>query len=125
MAEVGFRIGHREYRVSAEDGEEKLLQRAAQVLNGEAREILAKVERIPEPRLLLLAGLMLADRYLGMEQRAEKAEAQLKRIQQNPAQVQVPVVPNNLKEAMAEFAARAESIASRLEEQQKDQPPPV
>lgn len=114
MAEVGFKIGAREYRVIAGDGEENLLRRAVQVLDGEAQIILSKVERIPEQRLLLLAGLMLADRYLEMEKRAEKAEAQLSRMQQDAGQI-----PVKLKEAMAEYAARAEAIAERLEERQK------
>ena len=62
MAEVEFTIGHKEYRVGAADGEERLLSRAALILDGEARQILDQAGRVPETRLLLLAGLMLADR---------------------------------------------------------------
>jgi cell division protein ZapA len=117
MAEVEFTIGHKEYRISAQDGEERLLQRAAAVLNAEAEQILSQAGRVPEPRLLLLAGLMLADRFATMEERAEKAERHLNRLQANPARVEVPVIPADLKEAMAELAARAESLAERLDEQ--------
>ncbi|SNT74740.1 cell division protein ZapA [Paracoccus seriniphilus] len=120
MAEVDFVIGHKEYRLGAQDGEEKLLQRAAEVLDGEARQILEQAGRMPEPRLLLLAGLMLADRYVTMVERAEKAERHLKRLQSNPARVEVPVIPSDLKEAMAELAARAETLAERLADQQQD-----
>ncbi|MBK4215534.1 cell division protein ZapA [Paracoccus caeni] len=117
MAEVVFTIGHKEYRLSAQDGEERLLQRAAQVLDAEAQQILEQAGRVPEPRLLLLAGLMLADRFATMEERAEKAERLANRLQTNPQRVEVPVIPSDLKEAMAELAARAESLAERLEEQ--------
>lgn len=118
MAEVEFTIGHKEYRLAAQDGEEKLLQRAAAALDGEAQQILSQAGRMPEPRLLLLAGLMLADRFVAMEERAEKAERLANRLQQNPTRVEVPVIPTELKEAMAELAARAESVANRLEDQQ-------
>ncbi|MDB6176167.1 cell division protein ZapA [Paracoccus sp. Z330] len=120
MAEVDFIIGHKEYRLGAQDGEEKLLQRAAELLDGEARQILEQAGRMPEPRLLLLAGLMLADRFTTMEERAEKAERHLKRLQANPARVEVPIIPADLKEAMAELAARAEALAEKLADQQAD-----
>lgn len=118
MAEVDFTIGHKEYRLGAQDGEEKLLKRAAALLDAEAQQILEQAGRIPEPRLLLLAGLMLADRFATMEERAEKAERHLNRLQSNPARVEVPVIPSDLKEAMNELAARAEALAERLEDQQ-------
>lgn len=118
MADVEFTIGHKEYSVSAQDGEERLLQRAAAILDGEARQILEQAGRMPEPRLLLLAGLMLADRFATMEDRAEKAERHVNRLQSNPARVEVPIIPSDLKEAMAELAARAEALAERLEDQQ-------
>jgi cell division protein ZapA len=120
MADVDFTIGHKEYRVGAADGEERLLQKAALVLDSEARKILEQAGRVPEPRLLLLAGLMLADRFNTMEERAERAERHLARLQANPARVEVPVIPADLKEAMAELAARAESLAERLADQQAD-----
>ncbi|WP_282601793.1 cell division protein ZapA [Paracoccus sp. PARArs4] len=121
MAEVDFTIGHKEYRIGAADGEERLLQRAAQLLDAEAQQILSQAGRVPEPRLLLLAGLMLADRFAGMEDRAEKAERMVSRLQQNPPKVEVPVIPSELKESMAELAARAESLAERLSEQEAEE----
>lgn len=118
MAEVEFTIGHKEYRLAAQDGEETLLQRAATMLDAEAQQILSQAGRMPEPRLLLLAGLMLADRTSQLQDRAEKAEKALTRLQKNPARVEVPVIPGDLKEAMAELAARAESLAEQLAEKQ-------
>ncbi|TRW97656.1 cell division protein ZapA [Paracoccus sp. M683] len=120
MAEVDFSIGHKEYRLTSQPGEERLLKRAAALLDAEARLILEQAGRMPEPRLLLLAGLMLADKYSALEDRADKAEKQLSRLQSNPTKVEVPVVPADLKEAMAELAARAEAVAEQIEERLGD-----
>ncbi|AUH34381.1 cell division protein ZapA [Paracoccus tegillarcae] len=120
MAEVDFTIGHKEYRLASQPGEERLLKRAAALLDTEAQQILEQAGRMPEPRLLLLAGLMLADKFNTLEDRADKAEKQLQRLQSNPAKVEVPVIPEDLKEAMAELAARAESLSEQLEERMGD-----
>ncbi|MFN3275264.1 MAG: cell division protein ZapA [Paracoccus sp. (in: a-proteobacteria)] len=119
MAEVEFTIGHKEYRVGAAEGQERMVERAAQLLDAEAQSILEQAGRMPEPRLLLMAALMLADRYATVEERAERAERHVARLQANPPRVEVPVIPADLKEAMAELAARAESLADRLEDQQQ------
>lgn len=116
MAEVEFTIGHKSYAVGAQDGEERLLKRAAALLDAEAQQILGQAGRMPEPRLLLLAGLMLADRMAQLEDRGDRLERELNRLKSNPPKVEVPVIPDNLKEAMAELAARAESLADKLED---------
>ena len=120
MAEVDFSIGHKDYRLASQPGEEKLLRRAAALLDSEAQVILEQAGRMPEQRLLLLAGLMLADKFSVLEDRAETAEKALSRLKTNPAKVEVPVIPADLKEAMAELAARAESIAEQVEDRLAD-----
>ena len=94
MAEVDFTVGHKEYRVAAQDGEERLLQRAAALLDAEAQQILSQAGRVPEARLLLLAGLMLADRVATLEERAEKAERHLNRLQASSAMASCWVIPS-------------------------------
>ena len=117
MAEVEFSIGHKSYTLSCQEGEERLLKRAAALLDGEAQVILGQAGRMPEPRLLLLAGLMLADRTTALEDRAAVAERELARLKANPQRVEVPVVPDSLLEGMAELAARAEALAQKAEDQ--------
>lgn len=117
MAEVDFSIGQRAYTLSCQEGEERLLKRAAAMLDAEAQVILQQAGRMPEPRLLLLAGLMLADRTTALEDRAASAERELARLKANPQRVEVPVVPDSLAEAMAELAARAEALAQKAEDQ--------
>ena len=116
MAEVDFSIGHKSYTLSCQEGEERLLKRAASLLDAEARVILEQTGRMPEQRLLLLAGLMLADRTSALEDRAASAERELARLKSNPVRVEVPVIPPRVAEAMAELAARAESLADKAEE---------
>ena len=80
--DVTFTVGHKEYTLQAQDGEERLLRRAGTLLDDEAQKIIEQAGRMPEPRLLLLAGLMLADRHNSMEDRALAAERELTRIRQ-------------------------------------------
>lgn len=116
MADVEFTIGHKSYTQACHEGEERLLKRAAAALDAEAQQILAQAGRMPEPRLLLLAGLMLADRYSALEDRAASTERELARLKSNPPRVEVPVVPSSVAETLAELAARAEALAQKAED---------
>lgn len=116
MSSVTFQIGHKEYTLSCQPGEEKALRRAAEMLDGEAAQIVEQAGRMPEPRLLLLAGLMLADRMSALEDRIAATERELSRVKSNPQRIEVPVIPQQVSETMAELAARAEAIAQRAEE---------
>lgn len=116
MATVQFSIGHKDYELTCQPGEEKLLRRAAGMLDTEASAILDQAGRMPEARLLLLAALMLADRMATLEDRAATTERELQRLKSNPVKVEVPVIPGEVLDNLAELAARAESLAERLEE---------
>lgn len=120
MAEVDFTIGHKDYTVACQEGEERLLKRAAGMLDAEAQQILNQAGRMPEPRLLLLAGLMLADRTSALEDRAVAAERELARLKANPARIEVPVVPQGVADALADLAARAEALAQKAEDSLKN-----
>ena len=93
MPTVDFTIGHKDYQLACQEGEERLLRRAAAMLDTEARAILEQAGRMPEPRLLLLAGLMLADRASALEDRAAAAEREAARLKSNPQRIEVPVIP--------------------------------
>lgn len=116
MPTVEFSIGHKSYELSCQEGEERLLKRAAGMLDAEARAILDQAGRMPEQRLLLLAGLMLADRASALEDRAATAEREAARLKANPPRIEVPVIPAAIGETLAELAARAEALADKAEE---------
>ncbi len=126
MPEVQIEIGGRSFDVACQAGEEHYLQSAARMLNEEATVLSAQIGRIPEDRMLLMAGLMLADKTAGVQDKlreiedkmAEK-EAELEQLRNaphpEPLRVEVPVVPTDVTDALAEIAARAEALAETVD----------
>ncbi len=127
MPDVKITIGGREFEVACQDGEEHYLRAAAALLDAEATALASQIGRLPESRMLLMAGLMLADKAAGIEEQMralrEKLAAQEKQIEElrnrpapEPERVEVPVIPASVVENLAEIAARAESLADAIEE---------
>lgn len=127
MPEVTIHIGGRDFDVSCQEGEESFLHSAAKMLDDEARVLSDQIGRMPEARMLLMAGLMLADKTAAVEDRIKmveaklaEREAELEQMRAAPApepeKVEVPVVPNSVTETLAELAARAEALAAEIEE---------
>jgi cell division protein ZapA len=75
MPELTLEIGGRVYEVACEPGQETSLERAARLLDTEANRL---ADRSTEKRMLLLAGLMLADTMTGVEQRLAAAEDRIR-----------------------------------------------
>lgn len=127
MPDVTIEIGGREFSVACQAGEEPFLHSAARMLDAEAQTLLAQIGRVPEARMLLMAGLMLADRTTALEESLARAEEQIRAAQAElaalrdrpappPERIEVPVIPRGLHDTLAEIAARAESLADRIEE---------
>lgn len=117
MPELEITIGERAFRVACQDGEEHFLRGAAQMLDAEAQPLIAQMGRLPEARMLLMAGLMLADRTAAVEDEIRRLKARLAEIEaKGPARIEVPVIPPEVAETLAELAARAEALAARLDE---------
>ncbi len=127
MPEVTIQIGGRGFDVSCQPGEEEFLHSAARMLDDEAQVLADQLGRMPEAKMLLMAGLMLADRTAAVEDKARRLETQLverdaeiTRLKNapppEPQQIQVPVVPESLADSLAELAARAEALAAQAEE---------
>ncbi|ROU04126.1 cell division protein ZapA [Histidinibacterium lentulum] len=127
MPQVEITIGGRSFEVACQEGEEAFLHAAAGMLDHEASALASQIGRLSESRMLLMAGLMLADKTAGLEDRlkaAERLAADLRgqvqsletRAVPEPERVEVPVVPQEVTETLAELAARAESLADEIEE---------
>ena len=108
------------------EGEEHYLRFAAKMLDEEASVLTDQMGRIPESRMLLMAGLMLADKTAGMQDKLREAEdkmsekeAELEQLRKAPQPeaktVEVPVVPDSVTDTLAEIAARAEALAEQIE----------
>lgn len=77
MPEVKIAIGGREFEVACQVGEEHFLKSAAALLNNEASVLSSQIGRLPAERMLLMAGLMLADKTAGMEEQMRALESKL------------------------------------------------
>jgi cell division protein ZapA len=127
MPEVTITVGDRPFDVACQAGEEHFLRAAAKLLDTEARVLLDQIGRMPEARMLLMSGLMLADRLAGTEDQMRtqgakiaKLEAELEEYRSRPApepaRIEVPVLPREVTETLAEVAARSEALAAALAE---------
>ncbi|WP_420002954.1 cell division protein ZapA [Arenibacterium sp. LLYu02] len=133
MPEVTIHIGGRDFQVSCQEGEESFLTMAAGMLDDEAQVLSDQIGRMPEARMLLMAGLMLADKTAAVEDRIKVVEAELAErdamIAQKeaeieelrnapppePEKVEVPVVPPQVYHALTELVARTEYLAHEIE----------
>ena len=127
MPEVRITIGGRPYDVACQEGEEAFLHAAAAMLEAEAKVLAGQAGRIPETRMLLMAGLMLADRTAGLEDQLRAAEARIAEREAEiaelrarplpvPERIEVPVIPMAVTDTLAELAARAEALAAEAED---------
>ena len=127
MPEETITIGGKNFEVACQEGEERFLHAAAAMLDTEAQALIGQIGRLPEARMLLMAGLMLADKTAGVEDRLRGAEDEIERLRAEVAQlrktpapapnrVEVPVVPQQVADTLAELAARAEALADQIDE---------
>ncbi len=77
MPDVKINIGGRTYEVACQEGEEHFLQSAAALLENEASVLSSQIGRMPEARMLLMSGLMLADKTAGMDEKLRSLESKL------------------------------------------------
>ncbi len=117
MPELEVMIGGRGFQVSCQPGEEHFLRAAAAMLDAEAAPLVTKLGRLPETKLLLMAGLMLADRTAAVEDEARTLRARVAELEARPVATRdVAVIPPQVIETLAEIAARAEAMAAKVEE---------
>ena len=117
MAELNVQIGGRSFTVACQDGEEHFLQTAAAMLDREAQPLIAQMGRITEAKMLLMAGLLLADRTASVEDQCRQLQVKVAELEARAAsRVEVAVIPPLVQEIMAEIAARADAVAEALDD---------
>ncbi len=117
MPDLDITIGGRVFQVACQAGEEPFLTAAAQMLDTEAQPLITQMGRMPEVRMLLMAGLMLADKTAAVEDEAKGLRARLAELESRPpGKVEVPRIPKSVTDTLAELAARAEAMAAAVEE---------
>lgn len=136
MPELDLSIGGRTYAVACQEGEELHLKTAAAKLDVEATHVAtASGGRLPESRVLLMAGLMLADqvgdvnqteryseeRTAEMEQKLRDALRANQDMQQKLAELTAAATPveeadtSEAEEVLARVADELEAVADQLE----------
>lgn len=126
MPEVTVEIGGRPFQVACQEGEEHFLQSAAKMLDDEAQALTSQTGRLPENRMLLMAGLLLADKTAAAHDKVAEVEAELAAARQEiealksvtpqePQTIEVEVIPPHVADSLAALADRAESIAEKID----------
>jgi cell division protein ZapA len=118
MPDVEITIGGRTFQVACQPGEDHFLRAAATLLDNEAQPLVAQMGRMPEARMLLMSALMLADRTAALEDELRATKNHAASLETRASQMKAGTgdVPVHVTETMAELAARAEALASAVEE---------
>jgi cell division protein ZapA len=120
MPEVRITIGGRDFDVACQEGEEHFLRSAAAMLDGEAQLLVDQIGKLPEARMLLMAGLMLADKTAGLDEQLRRLEdkiatqnAWIEELQTRGGAAPAAAVADLT--ALEDVAERAERLAATLE----------
>ncbi|MEM7491203.1 MAG: cell division protein ZapA [Pseudomonadota bacterium] len=133
MPEMTIEIGGRAFTVACQEGEESYLTAAAELLDREAQTLLASGSRLTQDRMLLMAGLMLADKSISAEEELRALDRRLAQqtqlldeMQSMPApdpevrevekEVVRETVPQDAIDRLDGLAERAEALAGKARE---------
>ena len=120
MPEVAINIGDKKFTVTCQPGEESALEAAAGLLNDEASFLVSEIGQLSEQKLLLMSGLMLADKMTSQSEKLAKAEraleealAKAKKLEVNDASRQV-ANDDNFLDQLATITEKAENLAYKI-----------
>jgi cell division protein ZapA len=134
MPDMTIEIGGKSFTVACQEGEEGFLTSAAALLDREAQVLLGSGARLTQDRMLLMAGLMLADKTISAEEELRELDRRLAKQDQLVAELearpspsaevrevikevevvkQVEVIPDAALERLDALAERAEALVAR------------
>jgi len=117
MPEITIHIGGRNFEVVCKAGEEPFLHSAAALLDIEAQALTGAMGRIPENRMLLMSGLMLADKTASLEdQLAAAGRANEGGPLASEVTAEIAQLKGDLKAAQANLKAAEDALASKEKE---------
>jgi len=121
MPEVAINIGDKKFTVTCQPGEESALENAASLLNDEASYLVGEIGQLTEQKLLLMSGLMLADKMssqsdklMSCESALEDALKKIKELEENNNSPKTQSIDNNLLEQFANITEKAERLAVKI-----------
>jgi cell division protein ZapA len=101
MGQINVQIGGRSYALACRDGEEPRLSRLAGHLSRKAEDLASTLGQMSEPRLLLMAGILVADELFELREAPNGAP---------------PPADPRISEALERLVQRVEALAESLEE---------
>ena len=110
MAHVIVQVNGRPYTMQCPEGEEDHLNELAELLDSEVQRVKQSVGNVGDIRMLVMAGLMVADRLSEAIRRIEALEEQVDGLREskNAAQAETKAVEE-------QFGGRLEAASKRLE----------
>ncbi len=120
MPEIVLEIGGRNFTLACDPGEEASLKAAADMLAMEAARLEEAIGRVPESRMLLMAGLMLADRTKETETSLQLSESAMRsleaRLRESEAKLAAMTAEmNNRPEPVEDLFAKNGVVTASLE----------
>ncbi len=116
MPEVTLTINKRDYTVACDEGQEGRLRGLAAHIDERVGELTTSVGQVGESRLLVMAGLMIADELAEAYERVAELEAGLESAAAPGATVAgAPANDDAAAESLEACAGRLESLAAKLE----------
>ncbi|MFO0992927.1 MAG: cell division protein ZapA [Hyphomicrobiales bacterium] len=116
MSQVIVQVNDRPYTMQCPDGEEDHLRDLARLLDAEVQRIKRSVGSVGDIRILVMSGLMVADRLSEAIKRVEELEEQIRSLREsrNQAQQQTKDVEQRFVDRLDKSSERLEAIARDL-----------
>lgn len=116
MAHVIVQVNGRPYTMQCPEGEEEHLRDLAELLDSEVQRVKTSVGNVGDIRMLVMAGLMVADRLSEAIQKIQSLEEQVNGLREakNAAQLEALEVQASLGERLIVASERLEVLAQHL-----------
>jgi cell division protein ZapA len=115
MPLVNVMVNGRAYTIACDEGEEEHLRELATHVDEKVRELLSSVGQVGEPRLLLMAALLIADEHHDATQRLAARTREVAELRAAQADAAQAAGGEDASASLFDAAAqRLEDIAARL-----------
>ena len=126
MPDINLNIGGRSFAVACPEGEEASLEAAAQILSADARTLVEQSKNLSESQMLLISGLMSADRAISIQEDLKKAEVEVNNLKLKiekgsldesayDEELGTSNLTTELYERLSKLSVEAENLADSLE----------
>jgi len=126
MPDINLNIGGRSFAVACPEGEEASLEAAAQILSADARTLVEQSKNLSESQMLLISGLMSADKAISIQEDLKKAEVEVNNLKLKiekgsldestyDEELGTSNLTTELYERLSKLSVEAENLADSLE----------